>query len=187
MQYLYCPRKVYFLKVAGIRIAKPKMEEGRTVQENVKGTLERFAEQLGGELQTNVYLESARLGLKGVLDALILIGGEEEGTGKEKSGEWERAYPVDVKLSKFQSVSYAWKMQLTAYASLVEENFGVCVKKGYIYLVGKRFLDVEIDAESKRRLRKIVKDVESVIVEEKYPRAARSKKCGYCEVKDFCV
>jgi len=42
---LYCPRKVYFLKVAGIRIARPKMEEGRTVQENVKGTLERFAER----------------------------------------------------------------------------------------------------------------------------------------------
>jgi CRISPR-associated exonuclease Cas4 len=184
---LYCPRKVYFMKVAGIRIARPKMEEGKAVQENVKDTLRKFAEQLGGELQTNVYLESARLGLKGVLDALILVG-EGEGVGKwKKSGEWGRAYPVDVKLSKFQSISYAWKMQLTAYAALVEGNLGVCVKKGYIYLVGKRFLEVEIDAESKRRLREIVKDVESVIAEEKYPRAARSKRCGYCEVKDFCV
>jgi len=32
VQYLYCPRKLYFLKIAGIRISKPKMEEGKAAQ-----------------------------------------------------------------------------------------------------------------------------------------------------------
>jgi len=29
VQYLYCPRKVYFHRVAGITLTRPKMEVGR--------------------------------------------------------------------------------------------------------------------------------------------------------------
>ncbi len=174
VQYLYCPRKVYFIKVAGIRIQKPKMEEGKRAQAEVERNIRRFAEKMGGELETGIYLESQRYRIKGLLDAMV----------KTDSS----LYPVDVKLSRFDSVSYSWKMQLTAYALLLEENFEKSVRLGYIYIVGTRkLIEVRIEPEDRRSLMRIIRKVEEIIGSEKYPSASKSKKCSYCEVYDFCV
>ncbi|AAB89375.1 MULTISPECIES: CRISPR-associated protein Cas4 [Archaeoglobus] len=174
VQYLYCPRKLYFLKIAGIRISKPKMEEGKAAQEEARGKLRSFARKLKGELLTSVYLESKRYGLKGVLDALVIVDGG--------------AFPVDVKLTRFQSITYAWKMQLTAYALLVEENYAVEVRKGYLFLLNQgKFVEVSISPDDRKALLRIIKEIERLIEEEKYPRTSKSKKCGYCEVREFCV
>ena len=174
VQYLYCPRKVYFIKVAGIRLQRPKMEEGKKAQAEVERNLRRFAEKIGGELETGIYLESQRYGLKGLLDAMINAD--------------SAIYPVDVKLSRFDSLSYSWKMQLTAYAMLLEENSGKSVRQGYIYIVGTRkLIEVRIEPEDRRALMRIIREVKEIIESEKYPSASRSKKCNYCEVFDFCV
>ena len=58
--------------------------------------------------------------MKGCVDAIIKRG--------------EEYIPMDIKFSCFKSLFYQWKMQLVAYAVLVEENFGCSVKKAYIYL-----------------------------------------------------
>ena len=174
VQYLYCPRKVYFIRVAGIRITKPKMEEGKAAHSDARRSLKRFAEKLEGELLTNLYLESERYGLKGVVDAVVKAG--------------DGVYPIDVKLSRFENLTYAWKMQITAYAMLVEEGFGERVEKGFIYLAGKgKFLNVPIQPEDRKALERIVAEVEEILRSGKYPRASKSKKCGYCEVEPFCV
>ncbi len=174
VQYLYCPKKIYFLKVAGMRIERPKMEEGKAAQKDVRRSIARFAEKMGGKVLTNIYMVSNKYGLKGVLDALI-----------ETSGN---LYPVDVKLSKFQSVSYPWKMQITAYAVLAEENFGKTVRSGFIYLIGMRkFLEVRVEPEDRKALKRIVDEIRKMVIEERYPKTSKSKKCGYCEVFEFCV
>lgn len=175
VQFLYCPRKVYFIKVAGIRILKPKMEEGRRVQEEVAGKMRKLAERFNAKLLSNVYLESEKFSLAGVLDFVLLSNDE--------------AIPVDVKFSRFSSISYAWKMQVTAYAILIEENLGKAVKKAYIFLVGEkeRLMEVLIASEDKKALERIVEKVRELIETEEYPKAAKSKRCGYCEVAKFCV
>jgi CRISPR-associated exonuclease Cas4 len=170
VQFLYCPRKVYFLRFAGFRITRPKMEEGKIEQEKAIEKLEKMAEILGGKLLKNVPLESERYGLKGILDALIVT---------------EELLPVDIKLSKFSSVSYAWKMQLTAYSVLVEENFGKTVKKAFLFLNGK-LKEVRITPEDKRNLEIILEQIRRLIESESYPAVEKSKKCGYCEMQKFC-
>jgi len=170
VQFLYCPRKVYFLKVAGFRITKPKMEEGKMEQERAIEKLEKMAEILGGKLLKNVPLESERYGLKGILDALIVT---------------KELLPVDIKLSKFSSVSYAWKMQLTAYSVLVEENFGTNVKKAGIFLNGK-LKEIQITPNDKRALERVLEQIWGIMESESYPKATKSKKCGYCEMQKFC-
>jgi len=150
------------------------MEEGKVAQKDVQKRIARFAEKMKGKVLTGIYMESQRYGMKGVLDTLI-----------ETS---EELYPVDVKLSKFQSVSYPWKMQITAYAILVEENFGRTVRSGFIYLINmKKFLEVRVEPEDRKALKRIKDEIEDIIAHEKYPRTSRSKKCGYCEVSEFCV
>lgn len=174
VQFLYCPRKLYFLKVAGFRILKPKMEEGRRVQEEVTKRLEKIAEKMNGKLITNLWLESEALCLAGNLDALIL-------TEKE-------ILPVDVKFSRFNSISYAWKMQLTAYTLLVEEKFVRRVERAFIYLVSEKetLKEVKISAEDKKALLRLLDEIWMLLESEKYPIATKSKKCGYCEVEKFC-
>jgi len=140
VQFLYCPRKLYFLKIAGFRIARPKMEEGRMEQERAAEKLEKIAKEYRGKLLKNLPLESERYGLRGILDALMVA---------------EDLFPVDIKLSKFSSISYAWKMQITAYSLLVEENFGKTVKKAFIFLNGK-LKEVQITPEDKRNLERII-------------------------------
>lgn len=175
VQFLYCPRKVYFIRIAGFRIVKPKMEEGRRVQEEVLRRLERLAEKMGGKLLTNVTLESDRYGISGKIDALILAQ--------------NTAYPVDVKFSKFSSVSYAWKMQLTAYSVLVEENFGFRVERAFIYLVSEKesMKEVRIFPEDRRALLRLLGEIRELLESESYPKTSRSRKCNYCEMAKFCV
>lgn len=170
VQFLYCPRKIYFMKIAGFRIIKPKMEEGKIEQERAIEKLEKIAEKLGGKLLKNLSLESERYGLKGVLDALIVS---------------DELLPVDVKLSKFNSVSYAWKMQMTAYSILVEEMFGRSVKRAYIFLNGN-LREITISPDDKRNLERILDQIWQVIEKETYPPVTKSKKCGYCEMQKFC-
>lgn len=174
VQYLYCPRKVYFIRIAGIKITKPKMEEGKAIHDDARRSLKSFAEKLGGELLTGIYLESERYGLKGIVDAVVKAA--------------DQVYPIDVKLSRFESLTYAWKMQIAAYAMLVEGEFGVRVEKGFIYLVERRkFLEVPIQPEDRKSLKRIVVEVEELLRSGKYPRASKSKRCGYCEMEPFCV
>lgn len=172
VQYLYCPRKLYFIKVMGIKISKPKMDVGKEIHENVLESLKR--RKIEGEIISNVYLESSKYNLKGCVDAIIRKG--------------EEYIPVDVKFSRFRSLFYQWKMQLVAYSVLVEENFGCKVRKAYIYLTeGKDWIEVEIMPEDREALIKIIRKVEEIISEEKYPQVSKSKKCNYCEVSKFCV
>jgi len=170
VQYLFCPRKVYFLKVHGVRITRPKMEYGRELHSKVKRVLKR----LEGEVQENVYLESMKYGIRGCIDAVLKKGDD--------------YIPIDVKYSKFKDVFYRWKMQLVAYAVLIEENYNCRVKQGLIYLIqDRKWIEVKIFPEDKKRLKDIIVKVEKLIEDGSYPPAAKSKKCNYCEVAKFCV
>ncbi len=172
VQYLYCPRKLYFIKVMGLRISKPKMDVGKEIHESVEKSLKR--RKLEGEVMENVYLESQRYGIKGYVDAIIR--------------RRDQYIPIDIKFSRFKRVFYGWKMQLAAYSLLVEENFHCKVRKGYIYLAEtKEWIEVEITPEDKKALVKIIRKVEEVLKEEKFPRASKSKKCSYCEMSKLCV
>uniref|UniRef100_A0A7J2TG18 CRISPR-associated exonuclease Cas4 n=1 Tax=Archaeoglobus fulgidus TaxID=2234 RepID=A0A7J2TG18_ARCFL len=170
VQFLYCPRKVYFLKIAGFRITRPKMEEGKKEQERATEKLEKIAEKLGGVLLKNLMLESEKYNLKGILDALIVAN---------------ELFPVDIKLSRFSSVSYAWKMQMTAYSVLVEEKFEKTVKKAFLFLNGK-LREIHITPDDKKNLERILEQIWRLIESENYPPAIKSKKCGYCEMQKFC-
>jgi len=172
VQYLYCPRKLYFTKIVGIRITRPKMNVGKEIHENVVKAFRR--RKIEGELLENVYLESQKYGIKGCIDVIIKRG--------------EEYIPVDVKFSRFRNIFYQWKMQLVAYAVLVEENFGCKVRRAYVYLTeNKEWIEVEILPEDKEALVKIIERVEEIIREEKYPKVGKSKKCNYCEVSKLCV
>jgi len=179
-QYLYCPRKIYFMKVMGAKITRPKMAMGQEIHEKMYDNLKRRKKVWKGadEVLENVYLEGVRYGLKGYVDAIIRRGDE--------------YIPVDFKFSRFEleegGLFYNWKMQLVAYAVLVEENYNTIVKRVLIYSTeSKKWIKVEISPEDRRALKRILENIKEIILGEKYPTIKKSRKCGYCEMDKICV
>jgi CRISPR-associated exonuclease Cas4 len=166
VQYLYCPRKVYFRNVLGLKLKKQKMEFAKELHENLKLEFEEC------EVLYDVFLESQRYGVKGVVDAIV---------------KCDDYYPIEAKFTRFNEVYYSWKMQIVAYAALIEENFNTVVRKGYIFLIDrKELIELSVSPEDKRALMSIADRVRKLIESEIIPDVEKSKKCNYCEMEKVC-
>lgn len=181
-QYYYCPRKIYFLKTMEVPVHyKPKMKLGKEEeQKEKKRVLERkdvfgFDRDEVSETTFKVYLEDAEIGLCGIIDTLLLL---RDGT----------RVPVEIKYTDFVYVRRHWKKQLTAYSLLLDREYGTEVEKGVIYYPEQnKNITVDITEEDKEFLLLDIERVRQLIESERIPRKVSEKKCGYCEVKRYCV
>jgi CRISPR-associated exonuclease Cas4 len=177
-QYEYCPRVVFYNTVMPVdRKATIKMERGKTEEFRVdalerRRSLRRY--KLGsGERRFNVWLESARLGLSGRLDLLIVSGAG--------------YFPVDFKYSRGRP-HRNHVFQLAGYALLVEEAFGAVVDTGFIYLlplqeaVAIKLTD-QVKREAMGRLAAMRAMIEEGLLPE--PTEVRSR-CTDCEFRNYC-
>ena len=182
VQYHYCPRKVYFLRVmevpAGVR---RKMEYGEEVHEREKRRMEERKDCYGfkrddvEEVTQDLQVESEVLRLRGKLDAAIRL----------KTGE---LVPVETKYTDVPVPQRHYLKQLYAYALLLEEWTGKPVKRGVIYFSQQReSKSVEITYGDKEAVKRDVEAIVKMIAEESPPRQVSPEKCRYCEVQRYCV
>lgn len=177
-QYAYCPRVVYYERcLPHIRPRTYMMDAGRDAHEDeqdraARRVIAKYAVP-DGQRQFNVRLLSETLGLQGLLDEVMLAS---DGT----------TIPVDYKLAS--SVSANHRIQITAYALLLEANGSLPVERGFIYLIPTRKLvTVNITA----RLRAITFDLLDklrtlIALEQMPPPTERSSQCAACEFRRFC-
>ena len=178
-QWVYCGRILYYaLCTPGVRPVTYKMEHGiqagkEEVGREVRRSLQRYGVEQGRR-EFNVRLESARLGLRGEADLVIW---QEEG---------EEAIPVDFKYSDIPGEHF--KLQLAAYAVLLEENYGVTVKKGFLYLIPKRQAEaVRIDGRLRGKLLGSLEAMQRMLLREEMPPATKNRgRCAGCEFRRFC-
>ncbi len=182
VQYYYCPRKVYFLRVmdvpAGVR---RKMEYGDEEHEREKRRMLERREIYGfergdvAEVLLDLQVESRRLGLRGKLDAALRM----------KDGE---LLPVENKYTDFAVPQRHYLKQLYSYALLLEEWDGRAVKRGIIYFSQqKKPVIVEITSEDKESIMRDIQAIERMLASEEPPRAVSPEKCRYCEVEKYCI
>lgn len=183
-QYLYCPRIIYFDHV--IHVPKPpdlKLDVGKEKHEDMtKKELRRkgaiFYDPLLDEAEKllKVDLASESLNLRGILDYLIMSGGE--------------YIPVDYKFgfSNKGAAHLNHKYQLAAYALLVEDNFNTIVRRGYIHYDKDRInTRIDMNDEIRRRTIKVISDIGRIVVEEFEPEGTRMKtRCEDCEYSRYC-
>ncbi len=182
VQYFYCPRKIYYLKVLGVPFkVKRKMEVGREEDEKEESRLGERKTVYGidrGEVEQvlhNLYLEDSRVGLAGQVDTVLRL----------RSGEH---IPVDSKYTEEVAVHRHYRKQLVAYSVLLESAFGTAVSRGILYFTKQREpVAVGISAEDKKALIKDLEAIRRVLEGESIPRKVSESKCGYCEVARYCV
>lgn len=183
-QYIYCPRLIYYHHcLPQIRPITYKMEAGIAAQDEEELRAARRSLRLygltRGECETNVYLESETLGLKGQVDLVIK-------TDDNLLGEVE-VIPVDYKLSG-KETGVHFKLQLVAYGLLLQEQYGLPVRRGFLYSIPKRrAVEVDFTPTLCTRLSQALVEMKDITAREFMPPPTRQRaKCQVCEFRRFC-
>ncbi|MGH2523769.1 MAG: CRISPR-associated protein Cas4 [Anaerolineales bacterium] len=177
-QWVYCPRILYYHHcLPDVRPVTYKMEAGVQAGWAEEGREERRSLRAyglaEGEREFNVPVHSTRLGLRGEVDMVITT----------PEGE---VIPVDYKLSKVAGPHF--KLQLAAYARLLEEMRGARVRRGFLYFIPLRRAEaVAVDARLRRQLDQALAEMRVMLESEKMPAPTpHLRKCVACEFRRFC-
>lgn len=181
IQYLYCPRYIYYEYVLRI----PEYEEkyfkalkGRDLHERkTKVNREYLRKRLAvKEKYQEQYLSNELL--RGQVDEVLEF---EDGT----------MAPLDYKFAQYKGVVYdTYKQQLACYAWLIEDTFGRAVKRGYLVYTRSRnkVVEVKLPPESRQAVREAANDVIRIIENNMYPEATPYKKrCRECTFRNICT
>jgi CRISPR-associated exonuclease Cas4 len=180
-QYVYCPRILYFHAcLPQVRPTTYKMEASIEAHKQAQsGERRRTLRAYGleqGERHFNVSFVSERLGMRGEVDLVIET---------EANGERE-AVPVDYKLSRRMGKHF--ELQLTAYAVMVEDGWGLPVRRGFLYLIPlRRAEEVRMTAKRRGALDEALAVMNTMLAKEKMPAPTRQRaRCVACEFRRFC-
>lgn len=177
-QYIYCPRIFYYHAcLPTIRPVTYKMQAGIDAHENerkraLRRSLEMYDEPSGKRhFDVNVY--SAELGLSGQIDEVV----------ETDAGEF---IPVDYKLAR--QAGYHFKVQLTAYALLLEAAYHTRVKYGFLYLLlSRKTLRVSITPKLREEVSQALAAMQAISETEAMPLPTEWRQhCPDCEFRRFC-
>jgi len=182
VQYHYCPRKVYFLRVMEVPASiRRKMEYGRNIHEKEERRMtERelvygFRHDEVAEIIQDLQIDAEEIGLRGKLDVAL----------KLENGEM---IPVDTKYTDEVIIQRQYLKQLFAYALLLEKQFKLNVIRGILYFSKqKETRMIDISYENKQSILRDISQIRDMFSNESLPRGAPPEKCGYCEVKKYCI
>lgn len=177
-QWAYCKRIVYYQHVMPVEFTRTyKMERGR----NVEAAVEAMEKRRGfrryglkrGERRFGAWVTSKRLGLTGKLDLLIVTD--------------DACYPVDFKDTD-GGVRRNHRIQLVAYALMVEESLGRTVPAAFVYLVpSKELIRIEISEDLRQEVISAVGEIRDFVHDERMPEPAPVRaRCVGCEFRNYC-
>lgn len=181
IEYLFCPRFTYFEYVLRIPQHEEKyfkVTQGRALHEKkARENMSYLRKRIGAtSKQGNQYLTNELL--RGEVDEVLTLS---DGT----------MAPLDFKFAKFNEKIYeTYKTQIYCYAWLIESNYNLPVRKGYlVYTRSKnKLVEVKIEEEHIRKVKNAAKSIRTIITQNKYPKATKyKKKCLSCTYRNICI
>lgn len=170
----YCERLFYLEEVEEIRLADAKVYAGRADH--------RALDLASGEERRNFELESKSLGIMGKVDAVQhRVGGWvpyefKRGRGfKSDTGKWE-AWEAD-------------RLQVLAYALLLEEYFGSPVSEGRVrYLTDGVTVRVAVDEAAREWVKQSISRANQLrLTTLRPPVTSRPSLCEHCSLAPICL
>lgn len=183
MEYLYCPRFVYFMHCMNIPQHEDhrfKVLKGREVHKRrEKENRDYLRKKIGAvKKEIGVYLASPTLRVRGIVDEVLTLA---EGT----------MAPLDYKYTEPSEVVYrTHRVQVILYGLMIEEAYGVPVKHGYVAYIrgGSQLYEVEIDSVARQEVKTVVNDIFRIIETGYHPkRTSYRVRCTDCCYKNICV
>lgn len=177
-QFTYCQRVIFYERcLPHIRPRTYKMDAGKSAHEQeqrraARRSLRAYGLEVG-ERHFNVALSAAALRLRGIVDEIVLTT--------------ENAmFPVDYKLAK--RVSKHHRVQLMAYALLLEATYDVNVDCGFIYLIAAReTVQVKLTTRLRNDVLRRLDGLRLMVEMERMPEpTSKESLCVGCEFRRFC-
>jgi CRISPR-associated exonuclease Cas4 len=178
-QHVYCPRIPYFRlglrlphRFVTYKMAEGILEHRRTEELEHRRGLRAYG-LADGERTFDLMLHSERLGLGGRLDMLIRRARE--------------AIPVEFKNSR-EPLGLNHKYQLAAYALLVEDAFGLPVRRAFVYFIPlKAAREVAILPAMRAYAKRVLGEIRRNVSGELMPEGTRVLgRCRECEFLPYC-
>jgi CRISPR-associated exonuclease Cas4 len=179
-QWLYCPRVFYYrIHVPNIRPLTHKMEFGKEAgikeaEREARRSLRTYGLS-AGRREFDIPVVSQKLGLRGIVDMAIW-----------KEHPRREVIPVDYKLSR--KASSHFKLQLMAYALMLEEKTGYLSERGFLYLIPlRRAIEVRFSNKLRKQVLTSLDAMWKIIQTETFPApVSQRSKCVACEFRRFC-
>lgn len=176
-QFMYCKRILYYHTcLPDVRPVTYKMQAGmRRHEDEHKRSIRRtmtLPEIENAQREFDVSVQSAKLGLSGQVDEVIF---------------WEdMLMPVDYKLAK--KAGQHFKVQLAAYAMILEETYNLPAVNGILYLIPKReTVEVSITRRLRTKVIEAMTEMRTIADAETMPDAPKHRRaCLDCEFRRFC-
>ena len=181
LEYLYCPRFIYFenyLDIPQHQEKRFKVRKGRDVHDDKQRINPAYLRKKLGcvERKSSVYLSSAR-GIRGIVDEILFL---EDGT----------AAPLDYKYAEYKERTFKnHKYQLTFYGQLIKENYNATVTRGFIVYTRSRnkLIELPITERMYLELDIIIRDLTNVVQKGIYPKPTSYKqRCPDCCYRNIC-
>lgn len=181
-QWTYCPRVVFYRYcLPRIRPITYSMQAGLQAHGEVASREERRSLHAygleAGERFFDVALTSERLHLTARIDLVI----------RTQTQQGEEGVVVDYKLSERQAGSH-FKLQLAAYAMMVEEAWGIPVRRAFLYHIPQRQAEaIPITPSLRQKVETTIAAIHATIAGEVMPMPpTRLGPCVACEFRRFC-
>ena len=164
-QYIYCPRRYWYLNFYDTQGRNYERVEGKTKHENQSSR---------GNWLNELYLESETLGLKGKVDVLDMEG--------------NKVVPVERKRAESGEYYESDEIQLAAYCMLLEEHLDEPIREGAIYLYETdQRMHVPITEDRRETVRESVEAIQTMTVDTIPPFTDNPNKCEACSARTYCM
>jgi len=182
LEYLYCPRFIYYMKVLDIpqnEAKRFKVEEGRRIH--------KIKSLQNTDYTRKKILVKKKLIEQEVYDEINSIYGKIDEILFLKDGT---AAPLDYKFAVFKNkVFKTYKIQSLMYGLMIKTNYNIEVSRGYIvYTRSKNHIEEIVFKKSDyAKLLKYINEINMIITMNKYPKATSCKsRCNDCCYRNIC-
>jgi len=159
------------------------LNEAETRTKNIFGFIRKHNiygnelwEKLTPKIVSEKRIESEKLQLKGIVDRIEV---------------YENCYvPIELKTGKMpkEGVWPGHRIQIAAYAMLIEENFNTSVKEGFIrYLDTNQTRQITINPFMKEEIISLTKEIQELLKTQDIPNYCENRnKCTNCGLRQTC-
>ncbi|MCD5425113.1 MAG: CRISPR-associated protein Cas4 [Methanosarcinaceae archaeon] len=183
MEYLFCPRFIYFMHCLGMQQHEEKrfkVLKGREIHKKKCFTNKEYVRKkiFCSAKESEVFIVSKNNRIKGIVDEVLFM---DDGS----------AAPFEYKFAEYKDKIFrTHKYQLILYGLMISENYGVEVNRGYICYTRSNNLVKQIDFKPSdfKKAIDMIKDVLSIVEKGVYPMIKKSPmKCVDCCYRNVCV
>jgi len=159
-QYLYCPRRYWYIKFYDTIGSSYEFEDGNLKHEHKSNK---------GGWTNEIYLEDKEIGIKGKIDVL------EDGKTPVERKRGGQYFENDI-------------MQVAGYCMLVEEATGEEINEGIIYLYKQdKRVRIPISQEKKQKVKETIQKIQDLDPDNPPPIIDNRNKCKGCSVRSYCM